>query len=215
MCRYEGHNLSSEMNYRLSYDHSILLMSLTPEASRSHRVENNGSTIIYEGHNVAQGRFKPVIRFIDQPMHFHAGGLTQNGLFYKAAMDYKNSISAPEPVRIYQELKTGIWIYDGLFKVVDAWQEPDLERNVFRFRLELHDESYSGNAYSECRAKDWRVFPRSLKLEAWKRDGGRCSLCGSSLHLRFTVTRRPGSNEISSFEDIRLLCSDHIPPYAE
>jgi len=203
MCLYEGHRFSSEMNYRSSYDHGVLLMSLTPEASHCHRIESNGNTIIYEGHNAAQSQYKPIIRFMDQPMHFHAGGLTQNGLFFKAALDFRNGTSSPELVRVYEEIKSGIWIYDGLFKVVDGWQEPNPDRSVFRFRLELCSEPDPVNMrYSE----NWRVLPQSLKLEVWKRNEGRCSRCGSALHLRFTITQRPGSSVTPSLEDITLLC---------
>lgn len=204
MCRHEGRDMESEMNYRLSYDHSVLLMSLTPEASRSHRVEEDGVTIIYEGHNAAGRQSSPITRYMDQPMHFHAGGLTQNGLFYKAALDFRNGVNTPEMVRIYEELKSGVWIYSGLFRLADAWQEPGIDRLVFRFRLELEREQ-AGN----CSVTHWQVFPQSLRLEAWKRDGGRCGKCGGTDGLRFSVAEGAGSERALSLEDIRLLCGMH------
>ena len=50
-----------------------------------------------------------------------SGTLTQNGLFYKAAKRYKNGQGTPELVRAYEKLRSGIWVYNGVFELIDAW----------------------------------------------------------------------------------------------
>ena len=39
----------------------------------------------------------------------------------------------PERVRVYEKIHTGIWSYNGVFHLVDSWQERDTLRSVFNF----------------------------------------------------------------------------------
>ena len=52
MCRREGASLQRGMNYRLCGTHSVILMSLRANAPYEDRIEDDGTTIIYEGHDV-------------------------------------------------------------------------------------------------------------------------------------------------------------------
>ena len=101
MCQEEGVNLQRGMNYRLHPGYSVILMSLRPNAPYADRFEDDGSTLIYEGHDVSRSPQNPNPKAIDQPGRTPAGNLTQNGLFYWAAHDYKSGQRQPERVRVY------------------------------------------------------------------------------------------------------------------
>jgi len=121
MCRREGASLQRGMNFRLGHNHSVILMSVRPNAPYPDRLEDDGSSIIYEGHDVARtnGTLDP--KTIDQPEHTPAGQLTENGKFHKAAADFRSGRHAPKRVRVYEKLKSGIWSYNGVFHLVDSW----------------------------------------------------------------------------------------------
>ena len=59
MCQREGVNLQRGMNYRLGGDYSVVLMSLRPNAPYRDSIEDDGSTLIYEGHDVSRSNDKP------------------------------------------------------------------------------------------------------------------------------------------------------------
>jgi hypothetical protein len=44
-------------------------------------------------------------------------------------------------VRVYEKLRQGIWVFNGVFRLLDAWQEESNARQVFKFRLELDPEA--------------------------------------------------------------------------
>ena len=85
-------------------------------------MEDDGRVLIYEGHDVAKTLNGPQPKQMDQPDRNPIGPLTQNGLFSEAAQKYKQGAS-PEVVRVYEKLRPGIWVYNGLFKLVDCWTE--------------------------------------------------------------------------------------------
>ena len=86
---------------------------------------------------IAKGGPEP--KTVDQPMHNPGGSLTQNGLFFEASKRYLTG-SEPEIVKVYEKIRSGIWTYNGLFHLVDAWLEPANKRRIFKFRLELFDK---------------------------------------------------------------------------
>ena len=51
MCRREGTSLQRGMNFGLGGTHSVILMSVRPDAPYRDRFEDNGATLIYEGHD--------------------------------------------------------------------------------------------------------------------------------------------------------------------
>ena len=65
---------------------------------------------------------------------------TQNGLFMDAALAFKKRQGSADAVQVYEKIRGGIWVYSGLFHLVDAWQEPSHGRQVCKFRLELADD---------------------------------------------------------------------------
>ena len=69
--------------------------------------------------------------------------------------------------------------------LVDAWQQVNGGRSVFKFRLELVDDDYNLPT-SVCTEIDHnRLIPSAVKLEVWRRDKGRCVQCGSQANLHF------------------------------
>jgi len=115
MCQREGVSLQKGMNYEIGVNHSVILMSVRPNAPYADRFDDDGSAIIYEGHDVPHSSQYPDPKGIDQPQFTPSGNLTENGKFYKAAQDYKNTRRQPERVRVYEKIKQGIWSYNGVF----------------------------------------------------------------------------------------------------
>jgi hypothetical protein len=50
MCSREGTSLQRGMNFGLGSNHSVVLMSVRPNAPYRDRLEDEGTTLIYEGH---------------------------------------------------------------------------------------------------------------------------------------------------------------------
>ena len=212
MCTAEGVNLQRGMNYHLRGEYSVILMSLRPNAPYADRVEDDGQVLIYEGHDVSKTTTSPIPKIVDQPMCNPSGTLTQNGQFYYAAQNYKSGLNNGELVKVYEKLHAGIWVYNGFFKLSDAWQEEAKARKVFKFKLELEEEIQSGH---ECVQKEVslehdRLIPPQIKLEVWKRDNGRCVLCRShdNLHFDHIIPFSKGGSSLVA-ENIQLLCARH------
>src|SRR5678815_3359669 len=51
MCRREGISLQRGMNFGLGGNHSVILMSMRRNAPYRDRLEDGGTTLIYEGHD--------------------------------------------------------------------------------------------------------------------------------------------------------------------
>lgn len=210
MCRREGTSLQAGMNFGLGGNHSVILMSVRPNAPYQDRLEDGGTTLIYEGHDQPKGPSCPNPKVVDQPDRYPSGTLTQNGKFHEAAQLYKSGTRAPERVRVYEKLRTGIWSYNGVFHLVDSWRTQDGSRSVFKFRLVAveGDEDFAEPAQPNIQRR--RVIPTSVKLAVWKRDGGKCVLCGArdELHFDHDVPWSKGGTSITE-ENVQLLCARH------
>jgi hypothetical protein len=209
MCADFGVNLQRGMNFRLRGNDSVILMSLRVGAPYADRVEDRGRLIIYEGHDIPKARGGPEPKDLDQPEFMPSGRLTQNGLFLDAVRRYKLGRAEAEPVRVYEKIRDGIWVYNGLFRLVDAWQETSGRRQVFKFKLEIVDQSSSNLAQVPTLDHD-RVIPADVKLEVWKRDKGCCAKCGSkeNLHFDHIIPYSHGGSSKDA-KNIQILCSMH------
>ena len=210
MCQEEGVNLQRGMNFRLKGRYSVILMSLRRNAPYADKVEDSAKTLIYEGHDIPRYDKAQDPKLVSQQMQNPGGSLTQNGLFYKAAHDYKNNKSAVEPVKVYEKIHSGIWAYNGLFKLVDSWQEESNKRKVFKFRLEVEGENSKGDQSGHFDLEHNRLIPTPIKLAVWKRDKGRCTKCDSSdnLHFDHIIPYSKGGSSLVA-ENIQLLCARH------
>jgi hypothetical protein len=135
MCADFGVNLQRGMNFRLAPNESVILMSLRPGAPYADSVEDGGRVIIYEGHDVPLTKGGPDPKTVDQPEFLASGRLAQNGLFADAVRRFKAGSAEAERVKVFEKIRAGIWVNNGLFSLVDAWQETSVGRQVFKFKL--------------------------------------------------------------------------------
>lgn len=210
MCTREGTSLQQGMNFGLGGNHSVILMSIQPNAPYHDRFEEDGSTLIYEGHDQPRNSASPDPKKTDQPEFYAGGTLTQNGKFAKAANEFKQGLRSPERVRVYEKLRAGIWSYNGIFHLVDAWQEKAGSRYVFKFKLIAveGEEDFSQPAHVEAQRR--RVIPTAIKLAVWKRDAGKCTMCGATDELHFDHVLPYSKGGTSAVEaNVQLLCARH------
>lgn len=208
MCATEGANLQRGMNFHLSPDHSVILMSVRQGAPYADEISSDGRLLIYEGHDLPKSVETPNPKQVDQPLRTDSGRLTQNGLFFEAAMRFKRGDGAAEHVRVYEKLRAGIWVFNGTFLLVDAWGEERDGRTVFRFKLELLEGEAAPSATRDV--EHHRLIPSSVKVEVWARDKGNCVLCGRSDNLHFDHIipfSKGGSSLVAS--NVQLLCARH------
>ena len=206
MCQRENTRLRRGMNFNLDGNHSVILMSVRSDAPYRDRFEKDGATLIYEGHDQSRTVINLEPKLMDQPAVTSSGALTQNGLFYRAAERFKSGQRDAETVRVYEKVQPAVWSYNGVFHLVDAWQEPDGERQVFKFKL----VAVQGK---ETLVVQRRLIPSSVKLEVWQRDGGKCVVCGATEGLGFDhdPSRSQGRSSPAA-KNVRLHCARHRLP---
>lgn len=210
MCQAWSASLQKGMNYHLRPDRSVILMSRRKNAPYKDRIEEDGAVLIYEGHDVARTLDTPNPKSVDQPRSTPSGKLTQNGLFEQAAIQAKGGRRSPEVVAVYEKIHAGIWAFNGLFLLTDAWTELDGQRNVFKFRLELIELKFDSDQPMVTKLDHNRVIPSAVKMEVWQRDKGQCVLCGSkeNLHFDHDLPYSKGGTSLTAV-NIRLLCASH------
>lgn len=210
MCQQEGVSLQRGMNFRLKGSTSVILMSLRRGAPYDDRIEDSGRILIYEGHDTPRVKGGPDPKTLDQPMHSRPGQPTQNGLFFEAAIRTARGERSPELVKVYEKIRDGVWAFDGTFELRDAWQETVDKRSVFKFKLVLSDEAPPFERNSEMDLPHNRLIPTSVKLEVWKRDKGKCVLCGNreNLHFDHIIPFSQGGSSLLA-KNIQLLCAKH------
>ena len=129
----EGVSLQKGMNFNMPSGVPVILMSTRRGAPYKDRVEDGGKTLIYEGHNVPKNLSDSPLES-DQEITLPSGKLTENGRFFQAASDYKKGLSEAKLVKVYEKLRDGIWVFNGYFSLVDAFEEL-AERRVYKFML--------------------------------------------------------------------------------
>lgn len=212
MSMEEGFSIQRGMNYTVSNkEYGIILMSVRSNAPYADRFEDNGTTIIYEGHDV-QSNYCPKgkePKEVDQPMTLPSGTLTENGKFYQSALNYK-ATGIAKVIKVYEKIKDGIWVYNGYFHLTDAWIEKSGVRNVFKFKLEMVDDDIGAEvsgAPTDLELEHNRLIPTQVKVEVYKRDKGKCVKCGSNVNLHYDHIipfSKGGSSTTAA--NIQLLC---------
>ncbi|MCL2799558.1 MAG: HNH endonuclease [Endomicrobia bacterium] len=212
MCNEEGTSLQRGMNYRIKPNYSIFLMSIRTGAPYADRIEDDGNTLIYEGHDIANYKtLKTSPKIIDQSEFLpNSTTLTENGKFIQCVKNYKDKKSPAEIVKIYEKIKPGIWSFNGFFKLIDFWQEISNNRKVFKFKLELIDfDESEADCSTSLQNNHTRLIPTYVKLEVWKRDNGKCVICGSNKNLHFdhNIPFSKGGSSTTS-KNIQILCAN-------
>ena len=143
-------------------------------------------------------------------MTIPSGLPSENGKFYAAAQGYKSGKPA-KLIKVYEKIKDGILVYNGFFKLTDAWMEPSDGRKVFKFKLEMVDDEVipSGEeAPTVLELEHSRLIPTSVKGEVWKRAKGRCVYCGAdkNLHYDQIIPFSKGGSSTTAAK-IQLLCA--------
>ncbi len=197
------------MNSLAVRPHSIVLMSLRRDAPYADRIEDEGKTLVYEGHNAPKNTVDGDPRDFDQPEFTPSGSPTENGLFLRNAREAKSGEKPPRLVRVYEKLKKGVWSYNGEFLLTDAWPESDGRRQVFKYRLE-HQSFAESEVVREAEFEQNRIIPTGVKVEVYKRDRGECVKCGAKdgLHFDHVLAYSRGGSSVTA-ENIQLLCARH------
>jgi hypothetical protein len=210
MCTREGLSLQRGMNFNAAKAHSVVLSSHRPGAPYNDVLEDDGTVLIYEGHDEPRTREVPYPKQVDQPLKSRTGKLTQNGLFHEAAQAYVRKEKAAARVRVYEKIKDGIWSYNGLFELVDSWTETNDRRRVFKFKLHLIQDEDIDLLTESIEIEQRRIIPAHVKLAVWKRDKGACVQCGSTKNLHFDHILPYSKGGTSDTEvNIQLLCMKH------
>jgi hypothetical protein len=211
MCTREGLSLQRGMNFRVAEDHSVVLSSHRPGAPYDDMLEENGTVLIYEGHDEPKTREVPNPKKVDQPLRVKSGKLTQNGYFHEAAQTFVRGEASYARVRVYEKIKAGIWSYNGLFSLVDSWTVTNGNRRVFKFKLHsIPDDEANSASIEQQLIEQRRIIPSHVKLAVWKRDGGACVSCGSKQNLHFDhILPYSKGGTSDSEENIQLLCMRH------
>jgi len=198
------------MNFGLAGNHSVILMSVRPNAPYQDRLEDGGTILIYEGHDEPKSIRCPNPKVVDQLGVLPSGRLTENGKFHEAAQRFRKGERPPERVRVYEKIRSGIWSYNGIFHLVDSWKERDKHRVVYKFKLiaVAGEEDLGQPVHMDAERR--RLIPTAVKLEVWKRDGGKCRLCEAKdeLHFDHIVPFSKGGTSLTT-ENVQLLCARH------
>jgi hypothetical protein len=111
---------------------------------------------------------------------------------------------------VYEKIRQGIWSYNGVFHLVDSWRRQSGSRTVFKFKLVAVEGDENPAAPARAGAVRRRIIPTAVKLEVWKRDGGKCVICGSTdeLHFDHDVPYSQGGTSLIA-ENVQLLCARH------
>jgi hypothetical protein len=211
MCDAENiQTLQRGMNFRMNPSYSVILMSQRPNAPYHDRVYDDGVTIEYEGHDTSKRSPDHNPKNEDQPDKLPTGRLTQNGMFIRAANKFKNGEAESELIKVYEKIISGVWSLKGYFELVDYKIVHDGKRNVYRYILRLSDRGNKLPNVPNVTQEHTRLIPSKVKMEVWKRDKGRCVMCGETKNLHFDHDL-PFSKGGTSFsaKNVRLLCMKH------
>jgi hypothetical protein len=197
--------LQRGMNFRIKHGYSIILMSVRRGAPYKDRWHPDTGLLEYEGHDEPRrGSIEPKKK--DQPLKNSRGTLTDNGKFFEAAAEFKAGKRKAEIVQVYEKISEGIWCDRGKYELIDASIIFDGKRNVCKFFLRPAKTS----RVNEPILRQTRLIPTEVKVEVWKRDQGKCVICGKkdNLHFDHDVPFSKGSSSITA-KNVKLLCARH------
>lgn len=211
LCDLENkQTLQRGMNYRLNPSYSVILMSQRANAPYNDKIHDDGLTIEYEGHDVIKRGYDHNPKLQDQTDKLPSGKLTQNGLFIRAALEYKQGLRSAEVVKVYEKVIDGVWSLKGYFDLVDYKVVNTGNRHVYKFILKLSDKQEENFEESDIQLKFSRIIPSEVKKEVWKRDNGKCVICGETTNLHFDhdLPYAKGGTSLTA-ANVQLMCMKH------
>jgi len=124
LCVREKAHLQHGMNWRIQSTHSVFLKFTRKGSTYDDRIEDEGRTLIYKGHDAPKNTTSKDPKTVDQPGLLPSGKLTRNGVFAEAAEAYKAGLKPPERIkRVYEKIRPSIWTCNGEFLLLDQWLE--------------------------------------------------------------------------------------------
>ena len=127
--------LQKGMNFGVGKKYSIFLMSLRENAPYADALDVVTGMLTYEGHDEPQRRGGPNPKEVDQPLTTPRGSWTENGKFFRAAMDFKSGLrDKPELIKVYEKISRGIWSYKGFFELTMRISFPTGKERCSSFR---------------------------------------------------------------------------------
>jgi hypothetical protein len=208
ICSFEKRSLQHGMNFR--GNDSVFLMSRRPNAPYQDVLDATGKILTYEGHDSASNHAK-FPRKVDQPLALRSGKPTPNGKFFAAAEEFATGKKpVPLRVRVYEKLRDGIWVFNGTFALEKAWKQEQGNRTVCKFELHLLDQEIAQHSNEPHLSDHTRMIPSDVKQAVYKRDKGKCVICGSKdqLHFDHDFPFSKGGASITE-KNVRLLCLRH------
>lgn len=195
----EGVDLKKGMNFRKERGmFSVFLVLPSHDGEYKDAWDPETEVYTFEGHDsktVDAGGKSP-----DQLLMYGSGKLTDNGIFYKAATEYAEGLrSDPLQIQVYEKLDTGAWFDKGFFNLIYVRRVREDGRVLFKFDLQSPD---AGRADRTSVLYHERMLSATAKAAIWKRDNGRCTICGAESGLRFV----PDAKD-SSESSIHLRCA--------
>jgi hypothetical protein len=197
-------SLQRGMNFRAPPQVSIVLMSRRPNAPYEDALSEDGTELIYEGHDEPKTPGVDPKR-TDQPWQTASGTSTENAKFARATEGPDRAL-----VRVYEKLRQGIWSDKGLFELIRYEYVLVGERKVFKFHMRLASEQEEAPALMVADRPMTRIIPGWVKQEVFKRDAGKCVICGAADQLHFDHDF-PYSRGGTSYtpQNVRILCARH------
>ena len=207
----DGIQVQRGMNFGIRGSYSIVLMSTEKNAPYVDEILYGG-VIKYEGHDKERIPAHEK-KLVDQPMANKTGTLTQNGLFFQAAENYKEGRrEEPAKMKVYRKIKMGIWVDMGFYNLIDGFIEHDGNRNVFKFLLEPIFDEIEPDKMEKVDLVHNRSIPGDVMQEVYVRDGGKCTHpdCDATdnLHFDHKIPYSKGGSSKTA-KNIQLLCARH------